>query len=122
MSSPARDTTVHDLMIEASMERDRHRLALTGELDLASSGNLVEAVSRLCAGEAKAIVLDIAELDFIDSTGLRAILSSRAMCAETQCALTLVPAPARIKPQVRRLFQVTGLLDRLPFEDESNRS
>lgn len=115
MSTPARQTEVHDLVIDVRQEQGRHRLVLAGELDLASSGNLVEVVSRLCAEDAKQIVLDIAELDFIDSTGLRAILSSRARCAQTGCALAVQPEADSIRPQVRRLFQVTGLLERLPF-------
>jgi anti-sigma B factor antagonist len=115
VSTPARQTAIHDLVIELHREPGRERLALSGELDLASSWNLVEAVSRLCREGAKAIVLDIGGLDFVDSTGLRAILTSRARCAEAQCAITIIPESDRIRPQVRRLFQVTGLLDRLPF-------
>ena len=115
MSTPARQTAVHDLVIESRVEQGRSRLAMTGELDLASSGNLVDAVSQLCAAGAKELVLDIAALDFIDSTGLRAILNSRAICADSQCELSITPGPDSIKPQVRRLFQVTGLLERLPF-------
>jgi anti-anti-sigma factor len=115
VSTPARQTEVHDLVIDVRLEQGRHRLVLTGELDLASSGNLVELVSRICGEGAKEIVLDIAGLEFIDSTGLRAILSSRARCVQAQCALALEPDAHSIRPQVRRLLQVTGLLERLPF-------
>jgi anti-anti-sigma factor len=115
VSTPARQSEVHDLVIDVRLEQGRHRLVLAGELDLASSGNLVEVVSRICGEGAQVIVLDIAQLDFIDSTGLRAILSSRARCAQAECALAVEPEADRIRPQVRRLFQVTGLLERLPF-------
>jgi anti-anti-sigma factor len=118
MSTPAREPDVHDLTIEVRTEADRrHRLMLGGELDLASARTLVEAVSRLCDDGAGEIVMDIGGLDFIDSTGLRAILTSRAVCAQSECALSVAPPADRVKPQVRRLFQVTGLLERLPFSD-----
>ena len=120
MSTPARQTAVHDLMIDVSTEGDRRRLALTGELDLASSWNLVEAVSQACTEGRKDLRLDIGALDFIDSTGLRAILSCRAICAQSGCALSVAPESERIRPQVRRLFQVTGLLERLPFVDPAS--
>jgi anti-sigma B factor antagonist len=117
MSTPAREPAVHDLTIEASAEGERHRLALAGELDLASAYTLVEAVTRVCNKGAKEIVLDIRDLDFVDSTGLRAILRSRALCSDSDCHLGIAPEPEGIKPQVRRLLQVTGLLERLPFGD-----
>jgi anti-sigma B factor antagonist len=115
MSTPAPDSSVHDLVIEESRDGDNARLHLSGELDLASANSLVDAVTRLCAAGAREIVLDIGPLVFIDSTGLRALLSSRAVCEEKETTLMLAPSPEDVSPQVRRLLQVTGLLERLPF-------
>ncbi|HEX5224179.1 MAG TPA: STAS domain-containing protein [Solirubrobacteraceae bacterium] len=109
---------VHDLVIDVRAEDGgRRRLALSGELDLASASALADAVSQLCADGAREIVLDIGALEFIDSTGLRAILSSRVVCAASSCALIVSPEADKVNPQVRRLLQVTGLLERLPFAD-----
>ncbi len=121
MSTPARDPAVHDLMIDVRDEEGLRRLVLSGELDLASAWNLVETVSRLCKEGVKDVALDISALEFIDSTGLRAILTTRALCAENNCGLSLAPAPEQINPQVRRLLQVTGLLERLPFAGDAAR-
>jgi anti-anti-sigma factor len=108
---------VHDLVLEVRKEGDGHRLVLSGELDLASADTLADAVSKLCSDGSKQIVLDIGKLEFIDSTGLRAILSSRVVCAESNCSPSVAPQADEVSPQVRRLLQVTGLLERLPFED-----
>jgi anti-anti-sigma factor len=116
MTTPGRETTVHDLVLEVRAEEGQQRLVLSGELDLASADTLVDAVSKLCGEGAKQVVLDIGELAFIDSTGLRAILSSRVLCAERNCTLSVAPEADKINSQVRRLLQVTGLLERLPFE------
>ena len=68
--------------------------------------------ARLQSGEA---VLDVAGLEFVDSTGLRAILNVKAVCEENRCAFYLTPGRDQIHDQVRRLLEITGLIDRLPF-------
>ncbi len=117
MNSPAREPGVHELMIDVSRQDGRRLLTLTGELDLASASNLVEAVSQACDEGTSELILDIGGLEFVDSTGLRAILNARTLCAEHECSLSIAPSADRIGPQVRRLFEVTGLLARLPFAD-----
>ncbi len=103
------------LDIRARGEAGRHRLLLAGELDLTSAEDVTAAVGALCAEGAKEIVLDISELSFMDSTGLRAILHSKTICEESSCDFALAPGEAEVSEQLRRLFEVTGLLDRLPF-------
>jgi anti-anti-sigma factor len=58
-------------------------------------------------------VLDLVHVTFIDSMGLRAILLCHAQCERHGCAFAL----ARAQPQAQRLFEITGLLDRLPFAE-----
>jgi anti-anti-sigma factor len=120
MGTPAPQNAARELTIEAAVADGRHRLTLAGELDLASAGNLVDEVSKRCSEGATAIVLDIGGLEFVDSTGLRAILTSRVLCSRSHCALAIEPLPERIRPQVRRLLEVTGLVDRLPFADDTS--
>jgi anti-sigma B factor antagonist len=115
VSTPAEQNALHELELAVTREQGSHRAALSGELDLASSQTLVDAVTKLCDEGAKAIVLDIGALEFVDSTGLRAILTARGVCARSGCALRLEPGPDEIRPQVRRLLEVTGLRQRLPF-------
>ena len=105
------------LQIESDAQPGSHRVCVRGELDLTSASILTSAVSELCAGGARRIVLDISELSFIDSSGLRAILGCAATCEARRCRFSLFPAAANINEQARRLFEITGLLSRLPFED-----
>ena len=76
VSTPAEQNALHELEMAVTREQGSHRAALSGELDLASSQTLVDAVTKLCDEGAKAIVLDIGALEFVDSTGLRAILTA----------------------------------------------
>jgi anti-anti-sigma factor len=85
---------------------------LAGELDLATVPELEARAEQLCA-EGRELVLDLSEVAFIDSTGLLAILKTRELCAERGCGFFLTPGP----PAVQRLFELTGLADRLPFLD-----
>jgi anti-sigma B factor antagonist len=102
-----------DFTIQADAHGDRHTLVLTGELDLASAPILEAATARLCADGASEIVVDLSGLAFIDSTGLRTILSSMSLCEEHLCNFWLIPGPRA----VQRLFELAGILERLPFRE-----
>jgi anti-sigma B factor antagonist len=99
------------LSIKDQREGDRHTLLLTGELDMASARELEEQAQRLCARPASELVLDLSRLEFIDSAGLNAILRVRALCHEHTCEFCLTPGA---RP-VQRVFELTRLVDRLPF-------
>jgi anti-sigma B factor antagonist len=100
------------LSLRARGDGERHTLAIAGELDLATAPELEARAEQLCA-EGRELVFDISELVFIDSTGLLAILKTRDLCAERLCGFFLTPGP----PAVQRLFELTDLVERLPFLD-----
>lgn len=87
-----------------------HTVRTAGELDLASADELEAVIGRL--GDADAITLDLSGLTFMDCCGLRSVLRASEACEKPECSFTLVPAHG----QVRRLFELTGLLDMLPFQ------
>jgi anti-sigma B factor antagonist len=93
-----------------------HTLGLEGELDLATCSVLDAAIQSLCADGAEEIVLDLSELSFVDSSGLRTVLTAIKLCEEHRCEFALTSA----RPQAQRLFSVSGLLDRLPFRATSS--
>jgi anti-sigma B factor antagonist len=99
------------LELQDVVSSGEHRLVLRGELDIASCPQLVAAVLRICSAGARVLVLDLSGVTFMGSTGLSAILSARGLCAKQGCELVLIPGPA----QVQRLFELAGVLDRLPF-------
>jgi anti-anti-sigma factor len=103
--------------IQEHAQDDRYTLILAGELDLASAPVLEAATLRLCANGANEIVFDLGRLSFIDSTGLRTILSSMSVCEEHLCDFWLLPGQRAIQ----RLFELAGLLQRLPFREPEPR-
>jgi anti-sigma B factor antagonist len=99
-------------------EENRHVIALSGELDIASAPALESKVGELCTDGAAAIVIDLSELAFIDSTGLRTILGAQSVCKEQACDFSLVPG----QKSVQRLFVLTGLLEHLPFQANGSKA
>jgi anti-sigma B factor antagonist len=105
------------LSINAKRQGERHTLLLTGEIDVASAPVLAGTIADLCAGGAQEIVLDLCGVEFVDSSGLGAILRGKAICDEHSCAFSLTPA----QRPVQRMFDVAGVKDRLRFRGKDAR-
>jgi anti-sigma B factor antagonist len=80
------------------------RVALSGELDIASAPLLEEALDAVIANGFLAVMVDLRELTFIDSSGLRALLRARARADTSGKGLILVGA----SDAAQRLFELTG--------------
>jgi anti-sigma B factor antagonist len=95
--------------VEVRHEQDRVVLGLHGELDLASASLLEDEIESAANGTSAPVVLDLQELQFIDSTGLRIILSAHERSKERgqQFALT------HGSQQVQRLLSITGVGEHL---------
>lgn len=81
------------------------RLALTGELDLASCGRLSARLEELAAS-GMSVSLDISGVTFVDSSGL-AVLIRHARGAR-QGGRTLEIGREDLHRQVRRVIELTG--------------
>jgi anti-sigma B factor antagonist len=90
-----------------------HTLVLSGELDTRSVPILESAISRCCADGPTAIILDLSELTFIDSSGLWTILAAMRWCERQGRGFSIIPG----SESVQQVFEVTGLSDVLPFRE-----
>ena len=80
------------------------RLALRGELDMATIDIFTDALTR-CEGDGStALMLDLRDLTFMDATGLHAFLQARDRSVGNGHRLLFVGASS----PVRRIFEVTG--------------
>ena len=98
-----------NLLIGVSSEGERVVLRLDGELDLASVPTLEHAVEGATLDDTAELVLDLRGLEFIDSTGLRAILLQDKRSTERGQTFALVRGPE----QVQRLMNMTHLDEHL---------
>lgn len=110
MSGPV--PTPGGLSVSSALVDGTVNVSLKGELDLASAPYVEERLSSIHEEDPARIVLDLAELAFIDSTGLRTLLLADARARERGYEFTL----RGTGPTVRRVFEMTGALDVLRFE------
>jgi anti-anti-sigma factor len=97
--------------LEQETTDGRRRVAVSGEIDMQTAPALEDALNEACTLRAT-IELDLHEVSFIDSTGIRAILAAKASCAENNVELLMVPSRHQAP---RRVFELSGLLDLLPW-------
>jgi anti-sigma B factor antagonist len=96
-----------DLVLATETFGDRAVLTVRGELDAYSAPGLEDQVSRLIAQGVNEIELDLSGTGFLDSSGLRAILTAQRRLSESGGKLSLrSPSEA-----VTRLLEITGLTD-----------
>ena len=86
-------------------------IGLKGELDIATAPDLEELLTKLRKDNLDAVKVDLRGLDFLDSTGVRVLVEAWKACFKEGIDFTLAPGPR----QVQRLFEITGLLDQLPW-------
>ena len=89
-------------------------LVVRGELDLRTSPELEERLERLWNGPAELVILDLRQIEFMDSTGLRVLLGAHQRAQETGRRFALV----RGADQVERVLTLTGVRDLLTVVDE----
>ncbi len=81
--------------------------ALHGSLDIATSPSLRAALLEAAEHEGHALVVDLSNLEFLDSTGLGALIGAHKRAGERHGTLRIVVGEG----QILRLLRITGLLD-----------
>jgi anti-sigma B factor antagonist len=84
--------------------RDVALVAVAGELDLYTAGEFAEALNEAIATKPGTVVVDLSAATFVDSTALGTLVH-RAKLLGSSGRLAIVATD----PQIRRVFDVTGL-------------
>ena len=112
---PSEKTEIADgtLLVRTEMKNgDTEVIALCGELDLANAGTAEAALQgSLAAG--RSVIVDMRELEFIDSTGI-AMLVASLNGENGDSRISFIPSTA---PAVSRVLELTGLEERMPLAD-----
>jgi anti-anti-sigma factor len=96
------DSTSNEVFTVVALPPPARGLRLTGDLDMGTVDDLNEALAGL--GENGTVTLDLAELTFIDSSGLHAIIRY-ARSRQGGSPVTLTNPPEALL----RLFDIAGL-------------
>jgi anti-anti-sigma factor len=111
------DAPVDPLGIDVQIADDRTLVTLSGELDASTATLLYDQLSDLEIEDVEHVVLDLAQVSFMDSTGLSVIVTEHKRLQHSGGSLTIFAPPS----SVRRLFEITGLdviLDIVPANEE----
>jgi len=84
---------------------------LVGEIDLYNAADVGSALGRIASEQPGRIVVDLAEVEFVDSTALGALIQARKELGNGSLVLA---AP---RAEVRRALEVAGLIDHFPVHD-----
>lgn len=88
----------------------RYVMSLDGDLDIATAPVLADAVTRVIADAAVGqLLVDLAEVRFLDSSGVRALLQARKAAQERGVAF-MVSRPGEFVAGVLRMAAVDQLL------------
>jgi anti-anti-sigma factor len=98
-----------DFRIDSRDQDGVTHVALAGEFDLAAIEEFESAIEQLEADQPAAMVIDLSELRFMDSSGLRALVMADQRAREAGRRLAIVPG----RSTIRRVFEITQLDDRL---------
>jgi anti-sigma B factor antagonist len=100
---------VKPFSIRTEEEAGSALVLLEGELDIATTPRVESELRRVEADGVAVIVLDLRGLTFMDSTGLRLLVSADARAREAGHRLAIVRGPG----PVHRVLEITGLHSRL---------
>ena len=111
MGSDRADLPTFSLALAAG-DDGRTTVSVAGELDLATADEFSRAVrSGLATG---AVLIDLREVTFMDSSGVRALNTALRESAEHGRELRLTEG---MHPSVVQVLEMTGMLGLLPMED-----
>jgi anti-sigma B factor antagonist len=91
------------------------RVVLVGELDLSTVAKVQEELRRVEESQAPTVVIDLSRLTFLDSTGLRCIVTADERAREAGRRIVVVRGP----DPVQRVFSITRLEERLEMVDDA---
>jgi len=102
------------LEITAEQHPAQTRAVLIGELDIDSTSGFEEQLAAVEGDSPPILVLDLRRVEFVDSTGLRAVIAADERARSQGRRLAVVSGPNA----VARLLEVTQLDQRLEIVDD----
>ena len=95
----------HTFSCELVPDRDRVVVRPVGEVDLATAPAFEERVREAAAAGFARVVIDLRDVTFLDSSGLRVLLAAHVAGQDGSPPLDVV----RARPGVHRVLELTGL-------------
>ena len=97
----------------SELENDIRLIKLIGKLDIVGVGEIETQFGGYCAGESSRILVDLSEVDFLASIGIRLLtLTAKSVASRGGRMVLLHPTP-----DVRHVLEITGIPAIIPIYD-----
>jgi anti-anti-sigma factor len=98
-------------------DRNGHiHIVLRGELDLSTVGKVQDELRKVEKSAPDLVVVDLSKLTFLDSTGLRCLVTADERARDEGRRVVIVRGPE----PVQRVFSITRLEERLEIVDDAS--
>ena len=98
-----------ELHVEVSETVRAWSVVVRGEIDMQTAAQLEGVLDDVIAKGARLVTLDLEQVDFLDSSGLRVILGASNKLGEQEGQLLLEGASSAVE----RVLELTGVIERL---------
>ncbi len=88
-------------------------IRIAGEMDMYNAHQLKDTVTQQLEGGSKRLAVDLSGLEYIDSSGIGALLYTFTQAKNRQCVVQFAGAHG----PVHKVISLTGLLGFLPLSD-----
>ena len=99
------------MTIQKTQEANKLTVAIVGRLDTTTAPQL-EGELKSSLNSINELVIDLAQLDYISSAGLRVLLAAQKTMNKSGSMLV-----THVKPEIMEIFDVTGFVDILNIEE-----
>jgi anti-sigma B factor antagonist len=101
------------LRVETARDGGLHEIRLHGELDLSTEAEVAAAIAQAEESDAERIVIDLGGLQFMDSTGIKLLVTAATRSRESGRVRLRKGSEA-----IQHVLRVAGIESELPFLDE----
>jgi anti-anti-sigma factor len=107
------DTTEPLLVVEVERDGDAAIVRIEGEVEFATAPRLRATLLDLAQEGASPVVLDLAEVTFVDSAGISLLIQAKKRLASSSSDLVLRAPQA----SVRRVLEISGVTELFRIDD-----
>jgi anti-anti-sigma factor len=101
-----------ELTLTITTDESAAVVTLAGELEYSTAGTLRSTLLELAHGDASAVVLDMADVAFLDSTGISLLIQAKQRFDERGATVKL----RHPSPRVSRVLEIAGVADLFDIE------
>jgi anti-anti-sigma factor len=100
---------VQPLAVERTSDGGVELLSVEGEVDIATAPRLISVLNRAVQEALRSLVVDLSEVDFMDSTGLALLINAHRRLTRRSKGFAVVCPPGPL----RRVFEITDMVEML---------